>query len=269
MKIHIMTCGTVTVDKGVPFRDVSKNPFAYTGFLRGHSNRITIPVKAFLVEHPKGNVLIDTGWHTNVRNRPICHESLPLWFTSRPDLPKGTAITEQLSELGIKPHDISYVILTHLDVDHASGLQLVKEAKHIIASPDELSKDNLKNIRYNPRLWKGVKLESIPFKETGEGPDLKSYDLFGDGCIEIISACGHTRGSLIIKVQNGGRFVLIAGDTGYSESSWVNLRLPGPVYDKTKMLRALKWIKQMASEENCEAVLVSHDPAIADQIIEL
>ena len=33
-----------------------------TGFLRGKSKKLELPVSCYLIEHPMGKVLIDTGW---------------------------------------------------------------------------------------------------------------------------------------------------------------------------------------------------------------
>ena len=40
--------------------------------------------------------------------------------------------------MGIKPTDLDYVLLTHLDCDHANGLRAMKDAKHIIVAQEEL-----------------------------------------------------------------------------------------------------------------------------------
>lgn len=54
-------------------------------------------------------------------------------------LPAGEAIDEQMqSRLGLKPEDLDYVLLTHLDCDHANGLRLVRDAKRILVSEDEM-----------------------------------------------------------------------------------------------------------------------------------
>ena len=62
IRIHILTCGEVGVDPAVPDRGISRNRLAYTGLLRSPKRRIWLPVKAFLIEHPQGRILVDTGW---------------------------------------------------------------------------------------------------------------------------------------------------------------------------------------------------------------
>lgn len=61
-KLMIFHTGSVRVDKAIPLRE--RNPLAVTGLLRGDKNKLVLPVSAYLIEHPKGTVLIDTGWDT-------------------------------------------------------------------------------------------------------------------------------------------------------------------------------------------------------------
>jgi len=66
-QMNLFNCGRAGVDAAVPDRSVSKNPIAYTGLLRSQKNHTELPVKAFLIRHPKGNILVDS----EVRNHPI------------------------------------------------------------------------------------------------------------------------------------------------------------------------------------------------------
>lgn len=269
IKIHVFHCGEVGVDPAVPFRDVSKNPLAYTGLFRSSKKRIWLPVSAYLIEHPKGLVLYDTGWHSDVRTNPVKHESLKLHFASKPNLPKGQAIDEQLKTLGFKMSDIDYVFVSHLDVDHASGLRLVKDAKHIMTSEEEYKAGKSRQIRYYSKLWEGVTLETFKLSDSKYGAVNKAFDVFGDGKILMVYTPGHSQGSCAMMVQNNGKFVLFTGDTGYAPSSWENLRMPGPVYDKDSMMKSLKWVQKMSQKENCIEVLANHDPEVKPHIIKL
>ena len=78
IKIHVLECGEVGVDPAVPDRSISGSPIAYTGLFRSRKRRIWIPVKAFLIEHPKGLILIDTGWDSAVRDHPVRTLTFPM-----------------------------------------------------------------------------------------------------------------------------------------------------------------------------------------------
>lgn len=267
IKIHILNCGEVGVDPAVPFRDVSKNPIAYTGIGRSKKLRIWLPVKAYLIEHPKGNILIDTGWHTDVRTNPIKHLSILLYMASKPRLPKGEAVNEQLKKLNIDTKYLDYVFLTHMDCDHASGLELVKDAKKIMVSKEELDATKKGDIRYAKRFWTGINIEDFTTKESEYGPFKKAYDVFGDGTVLLVDAKGHTKGNIVVMVKNNDKFILITGDCGYAEESWKSLRMPGPLVDKNDMITSLKWIRDMARKKECEGVFATHDPEVKESTI--
>lgn len=270
IKITPLHCGRVGVDPAVPFRDVSRNPLAYTGLFRSGKLRIWLPVIAYLVEHPKGLVLFDTAWHTDVRKRPVKHESFPLWFASKPELPPGQAISEHLRALGYTPDDVDHVILSHMDVDHVSGLALVREAQHIWASSEELVAARGRNARYcNKKLWKDIPIVPIPFQHDDIAPYGRSWDVFGDGTIKALFMPGHSAGSVVLEIQNNGRFAFLVGDTGYAKSSWEDHRLPGPVFSQRDLLRSLAWVDEASKQESCEAVLACHDPAVTADAITL
>ncbi|MBR4706278.1 MAG: MBL fold metallo-hydrolase [Paludibacteraceae bacterium] len=55
-------------------------------------------------------------------------------------IPLGEAVDEQLESMGIQPTDLDYVLLTHLDCDHANGLRAVKitreDGKYVLLFSD-------------------------------------------------------------------------------------------------------------------------------------
>ena len=80
IRIHILRCGSTIVDEALPLSNKSKNPFAYTGIGRNRSHKIEVPVTAYLIEHPKGLVLVDTGWDTKLRENARKYEGFANYF---------------------------------------------------------------------------------------------------------------------------------------------------------------------------------------------
>lgn len=62
INLYIFHTGKVRVDRAIPLHE--RNPLAVTGLFRSKAKRMILPVSAYLIMHPKGNVLIDTGWDT-------------------------------------------------------------------------------------------------------------------------------------------------------------------------------------------------------------
>ena len=62
IKIHVLHCGSMLVSKAVPYGGGVNLKNVRRGVFDKLSKRIELPVSAYLIEHPKGKVLIDTGW---------------------------------------------------------------------------------------------------------------------------------------------------------------------------------------------------------------
>jgi N-acyl homoserine lactone hydrolase len=271
IKIHILHTGMVRVDKALPFAGEVKswNPIAYTGIGRSMKHQIWVPVSCYLIEHPKGKVLIDTGWHTAMRGNQRKHLGLLHYLINKGDLPEGKAIHEQLAEMGIQPGDLDYVILSHMHSDHADGLKLVQNAKKIMVSKEEWQGTLDDPKRYIKKEWQGVNLETFEFTETGIGPKKRSFDLFGDGSIVFVHTPGHSVGLAATIIQNNGQFVLLASDVGYATKSWERLIMPGVRVNKKDVMGSLKWVQQQAAFPNCVAAIANHDSNIKPHTITL
>lgn len=269
IKIHAMRCGTVGTDETVPDRRKSANPYAYTGVLRGRRHRVWLPVYTYLIEHPKGRILVDTGWHTDVRGDQRKHMSWKLNVASKAKLPAGEAVTEQLAAMGLTPFDLDIVLLTHMDVDHASGVKLVGDAKKIYANEAELAAVTRGNIRYNRRLWEDVPIKPLVMQNTGVGPFGKSFDVFGDGTVQFVDLAGHSDGMTGVLVSHDKKFAVMTGDACYARANWESRRLQGITTDKGKALASIDWVAKMAGTPGCVEILATHDPEISPHTIEL
>lgn len=71
--------------------------------------------------------------------------------------------------MGIQPQDLDYVWMSHLHCDHADGLRLVKDAKHILVSEEEYRAAKKDHLHYLPKEWKGVDLDTFHLSKTGVG----------------------------------------------------------------------------------------------------
>ena len=276
IKIHIMHTGQVRVAQDLPFGGEHTNLLKASGLLTPASKKLWLPVSAYLIEHPKGLILVDTGWSREMspdgtfdKKAQIKHlGSHILYHVNQGLVAKGEAVVEQLATLGYAPEDLDYVLMTHLDCDHASGLHSVATAKNILVSRDELLSAPHQKPRYQEKWWKDIPLTAFDWTEK-EGPFQHSYDLFGDGSIQMIHIPGHADGLFAVKVTNGdGDFVLLASDAGYAEKSWKELILPGISLDKDKQMTSLKWVKAQSELANCIQVIANHDTAIKPQVIE-
>lgn len=279
MKIRIFHTGKVCVSPFLPFGGKNPSLLKAAGITVPKKERIWLPVSVYLIEHPKGLILIDCGWHremspNGVFDRHAQIRSLGsrwLYRVNQGIIETGQTAVEQLAAIGIAPANLNCVLLTHLDCDHASGLRQLRGAKRILTAPEELDgarKGLISRIRFHPRWREGVCLETFCWNGT-EGPAGKSFDFFGDGSLVAVNIPGHSEGLCAIKIKNAtGRFVLLFSDGGYAEKSWKEMILPGICLDKQKQYRSLEWIREQSLNPNCVASLASHDPNVRPGTIE-
>jgi glyoxylase-like metal-dependent hydrolase (beta-lactamase superfamily II) len=278
IKIHVLHTGEVRVSPYLPFGGDNCNLLKASGMTTPQKDWIWLPVSVYLIEHPKGLILVDTGWHRDmspegVYDRAAQIKSLGsrvLYNVNQGQIPLGEAVDEQLEGMGIKPADIDYVLLTHLDCDHANGLRAVKDAKHILVAAEELECARKNGfIRYKKKWWEGVDMHTIEWNGT-EGPAGKSFDLFGDGSVKMINIPGHCDGLCAVKItREDGKYVLLFSDGGYATKSWKEMITSGVSLDKDKQKKSLMWIREQSMDSNCMESLATHDTDIKPHVIEL
>ena len=82
------------------------------GLLTPKSKWSWVPIPCFLVEHPQGPILIDTGLPALARDDPATALGRRTTIAFDPRLEEGAAVTERLAALGIDPLSIGVVVMT-------------------------------------------------------------------------------------------------------------------------------------------------------------
>lgn len=266
MKVHVLHTGMVYIDRALAFKEQGMHPMPFTGWLRGKDKKMWVPVSSYLIEHPKGLILVDTGWHEDIRLKQKKHLGTLAHSMFKGYLPEGTSIAEKLQTMGVKNEDLDFVLLTHLHSDHVSGLRHVKDAKKILTSELEW-KAAQKQIGYIKSMWNGIRIDTFSLTNIPHGPYKKGYDLFGDGSLYLIHTPGHSDGmfSVLVKLQRG--WLVLASDVGYGERSWKEIVLPGLTTDQKSAQISLEWLKDFSNRTDCIQVITNHDPKIKQGII--
>src|SRR3972149_3026224 len=117
IRLFAMTCGWLSSDLRM--------------MLAGKEGTIRFPVPAYLIEHPKGRVLFDTGLHPQSQ-----HDALgrigALAKLFHVEFRPGEDIKSRLGKLGVDADRIDYVINSHLHFDHTGGDELIPNARIIL-----------------------------------------------------------------------------------------------------------------------------------------
>lgn len=192
IKIHIFHTGKVKVDVAIPYKE--RNPLAAAGFFRGEDKKTELPVSCYLIEPPRGRVLIDSGWNSKyVTEKPHRFFGL-LDQISTPILEPGESIDCQLANMHLKPSDINYLFFSHLDFDHTSGLALLEGVRSVQAAEEEIADAKKYFYRYVRKNWEFADLKPFYYDKTGIGPVGKSHDVFQDGSVLLVNTPGHSHG---------------------------------------------------------------------------
>jgi glyoxylase-like metal-dependent hydrolase (beta-lactamase superfamily II) len=188
----------------------------FDGFSRGLTARLVC--HCLLVETNQGLVLIDTGFGLRDVESPYSRLSaFFIHFNGVQFERKYTAIA-QIEQLGFSPRDVRHIVLTHLDFDHAGGLEDFPEATvHVMQTEIDAAQDRqgfLARRRYRPQQWDEVK--HWKFYSPGGEPWFgfeAVRDLDGlQPEILLIPLAGHTRGHAGIAIQTPEGWLLNAGD---------------------------------------------------------
>jgi N-acyl homoserine lactone hydrolase len=242
---------------------------------------IPVPVVAFLLEHPgAGPVLIDSGLHPSVAVKPA--ESLgrvgALAFRGL-KMDPGQALPAQLRERGIDPADVGTVVMTHMHVDHASGISQFPEATFVVSRAEwEAATTQGALHGYEKRQFDHAfdyRLLDFDGEAVREGagsartgaiasPEsfsgfARSFDLFGDGSVRAVYTPGHTLGHLSVVVRTAGGEVLVAGDAIYVRRNLDDTHLPQRSEDEHLYRRSLREIQQYVRETPDALVIPGHD----------
>ena len=179
-----------------------------------------------LVKHPKGDLLIDTGFGRNIDQQ---FRTMPLFFRAITSYSLWQPVAEKLRAAGYNPKSLRAILLTHSHWDHVSGLPDFAGVP-VWVTPQEREFMRKSGPMDFCKLFTGIRYEEYGFEG---GPYLgfpQSHDVYGDGAIVVVPAPGHTPGSVIVFVtlHNGMRYAFV-GDLVYQmegitlreERSWL------------------------------------------------
>jgi glyoxylase-like metal-dependent hydrolase (beta-lactamase superfamily II) len=182
-------------------------------YLPGGWSAETLPVHAFVVEHPAGLCIFDTG-QTARAARPGYH---PRWHPylrlAQFELEAEDELAPQLRADGLDPDDVRWVALSHLHTDHVGGVADFRGAHVLVARREwERAQGIAGRLRgYLPQRWPpGLLPQLVDFEGPSVGSFPASHDVAGDGTLLLVPLPGHTPGHSGLLVE---RRVLLAGDT--------------------------------------------------------
>lgn len=235
----------------------------------GGFGALRLRVRYGLLRHPQaGAVLIDTGYGLAVTADPGRSLALRSYAALlRPQL--DAQPLEFLARQGLKPRDISVVILTHYHADHISGLSLFPQARvlghgGVLA---QIRKSSLfGNLRHGvfPELLPAdidQRLTAVEGLPMAAGPP-EGRDLFGDGSVLAVALPGHAAGHFGLWFS--AERLLYAVDTEWVEAALAPGAQPrGPARlvadDRTASADSRRFVREARARG--AKILLCHEPA--------
>lgn len=240
----------------------------------GGDEDVTLPIPFYVIRHPQGIVLFDSGLGLEYRHQ------VAGWWVSRlierffpASFREDDAAVRQLEREGIRPDDVKFIVISHLHYDHAGGLRDFPRAT-VVVSRKEWENANVGRWKARSRGVMIEQLEGIDDRlqlidypsSPAMGPFADSFDLFGDGALILLSTPGHTPGhqSLLVTAESGKK-VLLTGDAVWVREGY---QRPSP---KSFLVRHLEedeepaWASTLAIHQFAEMnpdvlVIPGHDP---------
>ena len=206
MRIHHLSCGTMC---------------PYGGRLWDGYSPVVRPARivchCLLIETEVGLVLVDTGFGTRDIAQP---QRLSAFFrlANRIRLRELNIALRQIESLGFSAADVRHIVLTHLDFDHAGGIEDFPEATvHVFGTELDAAKSQnswLDRQRYRPMQWD----RSVNWERYA--PEGERW--FGFSCVRelvgmppeilMVPLTGHTLGHCGVAVRVPEGWLFHAGD---------------------------------------------------------
>ncbi|WP_342244630.1 N-acyl homoserine lactonase family protein [Pseudomonas sp. OTU5201] len=203
----------------------------------GEKEVVKSPVPAYLIDHPKGLALFDTGLGRRfLREKGFKLEPAQTGY----EFDESADIAARLRAMEIDPASVNWIINSHFHADHCGGNASIPNATIIVQRLEMSAARNAEDSNlYNRKDY-----------DTGH-PVLQingEYDLFDDGSVIIFPSYGHTPGHQCARIKLPKGDVVLTADCCYLKLSLDEMRLPGHVYDKQQSLDTLKRLQSMREE---------------------
>jgi glyoxylase-like metal-dependent hydrolase (beta-lactamase superfamily II) len=227
-------------------------PFNIQGLIPSYpeARDIKIPITMWVLEHPKGLVVYDTGNNVAISDGQCkTHWVEAMCDFLQPGQTRADVIDRQLEKLGHTVDEVKFVITSHSHLDHIGNIEMFPNAVHVI------QKKELYQAWWPEKFQRGGAHVLADYDDARDFNYLElegDYDLFGDGSVRILSTPGHTLGhqSVKLKLPETGTVILS------QDAIWMEENLEGypaglnySVLDYTNSLNRLKMMSDIEGAE--------------------
>ena len=204
-RLYVFDCGTLVYNK----------PEDYN-LRRDEIKDSNMGVTCYLVVHPKGILLYDTGLNDRLAGRPL-YENIREGYAQI----KFNTLNGQMADIGVTPANIDYLVLSHYHWDHIGNAGDFAGSRWLVYKGD---RDQMFSSAARAYPW----FSQYSALEHSKTMLLSGdHDVFGDGTVVVLATPGHTEGhcSLLVRLKNTGPVVL-SGDLYHYAEERTLARMP-------------------------------------------
>jgi glyoxylase-like metal-dependent hydrolase (beta-lactamase superfamily II) len=268
VKVTPLLCGKSKWPEAQRHREEGRLATPHALGLLGAGPLIELPIIAFLVEHPSlGVVLIDSGLHPSIAVDK--KQNVGRFFSATVarywEMEPSQALPDQLRERGIEPSDVKLIVMTHLHLDHTSGMVQFPDATFVFSRQEWEKANEQRSWRngYVPKHFDhAFDYRLIDFDQPDVGSFAgfgRSFDLLGDGSIRVAFTPGHTMGHMSVILRGAEREVLATGDAAYTTHAVKTGHKPFLMQDEHLFARSLREIQRYVEQTPSALVVPGHD----------
>jgi glyoxylase-like metal-dependent hydrolase (beta-lactamase superfamily II) len=206
-------------------------------------------VRSYLVVHPEGTLIWDTGIADEMARLP---DGRRIADTIVFKVPR--TLRSQLDALGVDPRTVGHLGLSHLHVDHVGNLELFPDATVLLHEAEYAAgfSPDAEALTLIPETY--AALDRGRVRTVADG-----HDLFGDGSVVTVPLVGHTPGhqGLLVELPDTGP-VLLAGDIAYSAADYAQSAVREGNVDIEASRRSIERAKTLERERGA-TVWLHHD----------
>ncbi|MFO0605914.1 MAG: MBL fold metallo-hydrolase [Polyangiales bacterium] len=222
------------------------------------------PIEIYLhvVRHPtRGRFLIDTGVERALRDDPS-HAAIRGAVADAMHA-EYLHVRRDTASVVAAEGPLAGVFLTHLHLDHVSGMPDIPRGTALYAGPGETSQRFFLNAfvkgTTDRELAGHAAIQEWRFARDPGGRFEGVVDVFGDGSLFALWVPGHTAGSTAYLARTTTGPVLFAGDTCHTAWGWANGVEPGDfTRDRARNVESLRRLRALVAAHPRISVRLGH-----------
>jgi N-acyl homoserine lactone hydrolase len=261
VKIHAIQTGTVIIRPNQR-EGVGSGDQRYPNILNDSRWTEPLPINVWVIEHPEGIIVIDTGETSKASSPGYFPEWHPYWKNVKEDVKPEEEVGPQLQHLGINPDEVWRVIMTHLHTDHAGGLHHFPKSEIMVMRDEFQNASGMEGQKrgFLPQHWPSWFAPRLfDLNPQTFGPFPTSLKITKAEDVVIVPTYGHTDVHVSVVLIQSDLCYFFAGDSSYTQELMLEEKVDGVSPNEQQAIMTLKQIKQFVREKP-SIYMPTHDP---------